>query len=285
MDFRSKFNAPISQFFFSAASALDLSGWVRGGFHNVARGVASNSFKARAYGLSAVRSRPFDFARVISATDVSVAGRVGHVAWARTVFSNFSRSRLITFLVSGSVPRVVNTSSARGPLIALANTRETASKSAGDRFQAERARILQRNFRRIAAGSQPVCRELRKMARRWKGKRVAGRPLRLSLSTLTRIYFAWRKTGGAALAHNYKPARSKVPSAIAREFLKECLAPGVTSRAEAIRVLKLGKGGAYSADSFYRVFPRALKQKLSALHRARLAAWRIEAALRKEIGC
>jgi hypothetical protein len=157
-------------------------------------------------------------------------------------------------------------------------------------WQKERAKILQAVCLHIQArvnGGSFAEREIRRAAARWNGKPFKvdpNRSLRLSVSSLRRVYFGFKRRGAEALQLDYKPSASRVPSAVVREFLEICLEGGTMSRAEAIRILKLGRGRGYSAESFYRSVPRGVRAKLGAVHRARLHAWRLEAALRKELG-
>ena len=154
-------------------------------------------------------------------------------------------------------------------------------------WKLERARLLLAICIHIEARMHSgfsAAREIRRAAARWNGKPLRKNPerkLKLSPATLTRLFYEYKRRGASALELRYRGPSSKVPGEMVRRFIEQCLESATTTRAEAIRVMRLGKGGAFSVDSFYRSLPKAMRTKLGALHRLRQRAWTLEQTIRK----
>jgi hypothetical protein len=122
----------------------------------------------------------------------------------------------------------------------------------------------------------------RTAARKWNRKELGfGKRLRLSASTLTRIFYKWKRSGDKAFTLAYRSGeRRTLPKVLASRFRAEVLKAEVTSRRQALARLPFTDG--FSESVFYRCVPKRHRRALTKLHRARLNVKRMAQKLSED---
>jgi hypothetical protein len=132
-------------------------------------------------------------------------------------------------------------------------------------------------------------RTIARVARKMDGRRVrGGKRLRLSVSTLRRHLWKWRKAGRSTAAFPFLYVvdhGNRVTPALRNEFLHLCLAPLVCSMQFAFDLLRarLGKKRTPAYCSLTRIFSREEAKAIHALHRQRLKASALERRCRRAL--
>lgn len=95
-----------------------------------------------------------------------------------------------------------------------------------------------------------------------------GKRFPASFSNLRTVYYAWKRDGTAApiFKLKYKSPAKRLGDRAVQEFVHACLAPGITTIAEAFR--RLTSPGV-SVWTYYDRLPRKQKKVIRTLHRAR----------------
>ena len=153
-------------------------------------------------------------------------------------------------------------------------TRSGAGASACTAWQRERLQRLVRICRCLDRG-RANGKRLRKMLTRfawiWKGRHYKcdpARPIRLTRSTLLRIYRQWKRGGRtpAAIALRYWITSRKLPASQVLAMARRCVAPNARSFAAAWRQ---AENPLATYGAFWHAMPPRLRKQLAALCAAR----------------
>lgn len=154
-------------------------------------------------------------------------------------------------------------------------------------WQRERELMLNRACNRISEihrAGLPVCGAIRRVARYRFSQRSYrdGRPVRLSESRLTTLFYKWRSAGSAAFALHYRSPQAALPEVTIAAFMAECQRPGISSMSAAWRSLaqrwRAGeeiRGGIEAPQAARRTFPsvHAFYRGISAAKRLAIRQW------------
>ena len=140
-------------------------------------------------------------------------------------------------------------------------------------WQRERAAILRRTCAAIAraiAKGKTERKAIALAAKRASGRIYRdGRPVRLTRSTILRIFLAWRVQGEKAFALKFHPRKFTLTAAHQKAYVHLASRSDVTQLRPVLHQMAIACG--VTTRTIYRAIPRRLRRAALQLHRLRLA--------------